>query len=203
MSAILKKWKALIIAGSILVILAYALDPSIEFILRLVEHTKKSSMDSNPHWQFFTNIVDGYIIEFPSRKFECHDSNDVISNPAAISFRMYACVLASNDCFMVATLTDSFTNQFTTDQINLFLDKTVKGVLGSNDNLIASRSINLGSNLGREIEFQKTNGLDIKARYFKIGNRFQNLVVTVPFGSHDLQSTNVSRFFDSFNLISK
>lgn len=202
MSAIFKKWKFLIIGGIILVILAYTLDPIVEFALKAFEHSANSTQFS-PHWQRFTNRDDGYIVEFPAKPFEQSDAS-VMTNPAAISFHQFFSVLGSNNCFGITTTADSFTNyHFTTNQINLILDTTVKGALGSGDKLISKRDIMFGTNFGREIEVQKTNGYFLKARFYKIGNRLQNLIVSMPVESQQMQATNVSYFFNSFNLVTK
>jgi hypothetical protein len=204
MKLLLKKYKYLLIGGISLVILAYTLDPTVEFILKLIDHSKDHSISFNPHWWRFTNNADCYVIEFPSRPFEYHDNDDTITNSAAVSFHRYASVFGTNnDGFMVATVTDSFTNKFSPDQINLILDKVVKGALETNSQLLAEKNITLDSYLGREIEIQKAGKFHIKARYYKIGNKLQTLLVSVPLKSQDLQSNNVSHFFDSFRLIPK
>ena len=206
MSAIFKKWKFLIIGGIVLVILAYThtLNPIGEFVLKVFQRSADSQIRFYPHWQRFTNREDGYVVEFPTKPFSYHDSDDTISNPAAVSFHRFTSILGSNDCFMVATFTDSLTNHFTAEQINLILDTTVQGALGADGRLLVKRNITLGANQGREIEFQKANKYFIKSQYYKVGNRLQTLVVSMPLTNQQTsQSTNTSYFFDSFRLLPK
>jgi hypothetical protein len=203
MSAIFKKWKFLIIGGIVLVILTYTLGPTVEFTLKIFQRSVDSHTWFYPDWQRFTNHEDGYVVEFPTRPFKYHGNNEMISNPAAISYHQFVSILESNNCFMVATLSESFTNDFTDEQINLMLDVSVKGALGSDGKLLAKRNITLGSNLGREIEFQKAGNF-LKMRYYKVGHKLQQLTVLVPLANqHASQSTNASYFFDSFNLLHK
>src|SRR5580692_4717731 len=145
MSAIFKKWKFLIIGGVVLVILTYTLGPIVEFILKVFQRPAYSHTQFYPHWQRFTNREAGYAVEFPSKPFEYHDSDEIISNLAAISYHQFVSVLESNNCFMVATLSESFTNDFTDEQINFMLDTSVKGALGSDGRLLAKRNITLDS----------------------------------------------------------
>lgn len=202
MAAILKKWKFLLIGGLIIVVLAYTLDPIVGFALKAFDHSTNSKAQFFPHWQRFTNKEDGYIVEFPVKPFEESDAS-VMTNPAAISFHQFFSVLGSNNCFGVTTTADSFTNyNFTTNQINLILNATVKAALGTGDKLLSQRDIMLGANFGREIEVQKPNDLFLKARFYKIGNRLQNLIVSMPVENQQKQSTNISYFFDSFVLTS-
>ncbi len=102
---------------------------------------------------------------------------------------------------MVATLAESFTNDFTDEQIKFMLDVSVKGALGSDGKLLAKRNITLGSNLGREIEFQK-GGNFMKMRFYKVGHKLQQLTALAPLTNQQAsQSTNASYFFDSFSLL--
>jgi|HubBroStandDraft_2_1064218.scaffolds.fasta_scaffold203677_2 hypothetical protein len=203
MSAIFKKWKFLIIGGVVLVILTYTLGPIVEFILKVFQRPAYSHTQFYPHWQRFTNREAGYAVEFPSKPFEYHDSDEIISNLAAISYHQFVSVLESNNCFMVATLSESFTNDFTDEQINFMLDTSVKGALGSDGRLLAKRNITLDSNLGREIEFQRAGNF-LKMRFYKVGHKFQQLTVSVPLANQQAsQSTNASYFFNSFSLLPK
>jgi hypothetical protein len=204
MSAIFKKWKFLIIGGIVLVVFAYTADPTISLILKAFDHESQSSVpNNNPHWQRFTNLESGYVVEFPSKPFEYHDNAEIISNRAAISYHQIVSVLGSNNCFLVATLAESFTNDFTDEQTSFLLDNSVKGALNPDGKLLAKRNITLGSNLGREIEFQK-GGNFMKMRFYKVGHKLQQLTVLVPFANQEAsQSTNASYFFDSFSLLPK
>jgi hypothetical protein len=202
MRAIFKKWKFLIISGMVIVFFAYTFGPTVEFILKYFHSVDHSQVQRNPHWQHFTNQEAGYIVEFPSRPFEYHDSDDKIDNPAAVSFHRFISVLGTNDCFMVSTVEDSFTNHFTDDQVNLILDTTMKGALGSDGKLLAKRNVMLGKYAGREIEFQKSDKFYMKSQYYKVGNKLQTLMVTVPFADQQIQTSNTLYFFNSFRLIS-
>ena len=102
---------------------------------------------------------------------------------------------------MVATLADSFTNDFTDEQINFILDTSAKGALGADGKLLAKRNITLGIYFGREIEFQKNNEYFVKMRCYKVGHNLQEVTVLLPLANQ--QSTNASYFLDSFSLISK
>jgi hypothetical protein len=204
MAAIFKRWKFLIIGGVILVVLAYTLDPIVEFTLKVFQRPAYSHTQFYPHWQRFTNREGGFVVEFPSKPFEYHDSDEIISNPAVISFHQFVSVLESNNCFMATTLTESFTNDFTDGQINFLLDTSVKGALGTDGRLLAKRNITLGTNFGREIEYQIANKYFVKMRFYKVGHKLQELTVLVPLANkHASQSTNASYFFDSFNLLPK
>jgi len=91
MSAIFKKWKFLIIGGIILVVLAYTLDPIVEFALKVFQRSSDSKIQFYPHWQRFTNREDGYVVEFPVKPFKYDGANE-ITNPAASSYHQFVSV---------------------------------------------------------------------------------------------------------------
>jgi hypothetical protein len=102
---------------------------------------------------------------------------------------------------MVTTLQTSFTNNFSKEQIDFMLDKAMAGGMEEGDTLIYKHDIAYGTNVGREFEFQKTNNNYIKARYYRMGNYLQMLIVTMPPEAKD--STNILYFFNSFSPIQK
>jgi hypothetical protein len=199
MLAILKKWKVLIICGIVLVVLAYTADPAVEFLLRTFHRQNQSSIQRDPHWQYYTNRKDGYVVQFPSRPFQRPAT--LSNNPAIISYRQFVSVLRTNDCFMVATLVTAWTNDFTDKQIDFMLDKAVNGAFGKGDTLISNRNITLGTNPGKEIQFQRAGKFFVEMRCYRVGNFLQELTVLVPLASQ--QSTNISCFFDSFRAITE
>lgn len=81
------------------------------------------------------------------------------------------------------------------------LDKAMAGGMGKEDTLIYKRDITYGTNAGREFEFQKTNKNYLKARYYRMDNYLQMLIVTMPPENKD--STNILYFFNSFSPIQR
>jgi hypothetical protein len=192
----LQKLKWIIIPGIAFVFLAYTLDPTIGFILKHFRSNGDSTIQNIPHWQYFTNLADRYVVQFPSKPFI--NPQKLKENPAIVSYQQYVAILGSNDVFMMATLTTSWTNDFTEEQINHLLDRTAQGALGESGKLLAMRDIAIGGYLGREIEFVRSNKWFMKMRYYHVGNRLQEM--TVMMSQAGKQSTNASYFFDSLRI---
>lgn len=196
---IVKKYRFLIFGGLGVVIFLTILDPAIEFVLKISEHAKKPVIYTEPRWQRFTNRQCEYVVSFPSPPFTYF--SPFTNNPHIVLFRQFVAVLSSNQAFMVTTLQTSFTNDFSKKQINLMLDKAMAGGMGKEDTLIYKRDITYGTNAGREFEFQKTNKNYLKARYYRMDNYLQMLIVTMPPENKD--STNILYFFNSFSPIQR
>ena len=164
-----------------------------------LQRAKQSGHPALPHWRWFTNKECGYVVEFPSRPFE--NPYTLSNRQSAISYRQFASALDSNHAFMVATLVTSLTNDFTDDQIKLLFDKSMKGSMRAGDRLISERDITIGTNLGREVEILKIDDNFLKMRFYQVGHDLQQLTVLVPVANQ--QSTNITRFLDSFRLLSR
>ena len=199
---IVKRWRYLIFGGLAclaLVILLPAADHLLAFITRSSEKRTREQAQSVPRWRWFTNQDCGYVIEFPAKPFE--NPHSLNNTQKVKSFRQFAAALGNDRAFMVATLVPSFTNIFTDDQIKALLSLTATGTLHSGDKLVEEREILIGTNLGKEIEAIKADGSYVRARIYQVGQDLQELIVLVP--RADRHSTNISRFLDSFRLISK
>jgi hypothetical protein len=195
--AVLKKWKFVIFAAIVLVVFLTAVDPLLEYIES--SSRTEAPVQTIPQWRRFTNRECGYAVAFPSHPIE---NPYVLSNRQnVVSYRQFAATLGSNQVFMVATLVTSLTNNLSVEQIDFLMDKTAKGGLGDDGKLLAERKITLGTNMGREIEFEKSDGYFYKMRCYQVGHDLQTLTVRVPLATRE--STNVLFFLDSFSLISK
>jgi hypothetical protein len=201
MGTILRKWKWLIVVGLALVFFAYVADPVGSFVVKTFLRFRSSQDQSSltPRWRTFTNRECGYVVEFPSHPFE--NPYELSNRQAVVSYRQFVSVLATNNCFMVATLVTSLTNDFTEEQINLLLDKSVMGPVGPKDKLLAKRDIKLEASIGKEIEFQREDKFYFKMRCYQVGRKLQQLTIVEPLA--DQHSTNIDRFLDSFHVISE
>jgi hypothetical protein len=196
---IIKKYRSLIFGGLGIVIFLAILDPAVEFVSNIFESEKKPVVQTDPDWQRFTNIQCGFTVSFPSPPFAHRDPLN--NDPRVIFYKQFVSVLGSNQVFMVATLLSSLTNQLTTKQSALLLDKTMAGAMQNGDTLIYRREITDGTNPGREFEFEKPDKTFLKMRYFRAGRYFQTLMVSEPPDGKD--STNAEYFFNSFSLLRK